>query len=220
MPDTRRDFAPYLAEYRVRSGPVIAEFETVIKQALRNDPEFDASSPEIVRGVEMKTKGGIRLVPGDAIPAGRAKPTIDGAWMPDRRVLAELLVRTLENRSRRWLAAENRYLPMREAWPDVLRRRWPDHFCCELSIGPGWVDLLIATHTWLIQLGGDFRWSQIKEKFAGLRLYHDGDVGDVGNEIINVAESVISQCICDECGAPGRKRNSHGWLATRCDGHA
>lgn len=220
MCETSPERRAYMVEHQRRYAPLITEYEAIIRHALQRDSEFDASSPVIVRTIEPKANGAVRLVAGDVIPTGRARSPIEGAWMPDRRVLAELLSRTQENRSRRWLPDERCYLAMPDTWPEVLRKRWPDQFACELSIGTGWVDLLIATHTWLLELGADFRWSQIKEKFGGARLYFDGDVGGSGNEIINVAESVLSECVCDECGAPGRKRNSSGWLATRCDAHA
>jgi len=201
-------------------APLISEFEAILRVALRNDPEFDGSSPWIVQGMQSKEQGGVRLMPGECIPSGRAKPKVAGTWTPDRQVLAELLARTLENRSKRWLPDEQRYLAMPDRWPDVLRKRWPSQFECEMSIGQGWVDLLIATHMWLEELGTDFRWSQIKEKFGGIRLYFDGDVGVAGNDIITTAEYVLSYLICDTCGAPGRKGSIRGWYVTRCHDHA
>ena len=220
MADMSPEMKVYLAEYQRRYAPLIAEYEAIIRHALRNDLEFDPTSPAIVRGIQPQSNGGTRLVPGASIPTGRATPKVEGAWMPDRQVLAEVLARTLENRSRRWLPDERRYLPMPEEWTEVLRRRWPGQFDCELSIGVGWVDLLIAAHTCVAELGGDFRWSQIKEKFGGIRLYFDGDVGNAGREIVMIAEYVLRFCICETCGAPGRKRNSGGWLSTQCDAHA
>lgn len=219
MTDTSPEMQVYLAEYRRRYAPLITEYEATIRCAFANDSEFDASSPVIVRSIEPKAHGGIRLMPGDVIPVGRAPAKMEGAWTPDRRLLAELLSRTLENRSRRWLPEERRYLQMPEEWPDVIRRQWPDHFGCELSIGNGWVDLLLAVHAWLLELGADFRWSQVKEKFGGARFYCDGDLGDRGYEITTIAEHSLSYCICETCGAPGRLSVRKGWYLTRCAAH-
>lgn len=58
---------------------------------------------------------------------------------------------------------------------------------------------------------------QVKEKFGGLRFYMRG-----GDETIHAyarfAES-MSVNICEECGAPGTRRNT-GWIRTLCDEHA
>lgn len=57
---------------------------------------------------------------------------------------------------------------------------------------------------------------QIKEKFGGLRFYFQG-----GDEyirgMVDFAEE-MSYNICEECGEPGKKRNT-GWIRTLCDHH-
>lgn len=59
--------------------------------------------------------------------------------------------------------------------------------------------------------------SQVKEKFGGLRFYTNGAT-DKHHNYISFAES-MSYCICEECGAPG-KRYTDGWHQTLCDIHA
>lgn len=59
-----------------------------------------------------------------------------------------------------------------------------------------------------------FRFTQIKEKFGGLRVYYYG-----GNEytrgLIGMAES-WSYNTCEKCGAKG-KPDKKGWIMTLCD---
>jgi hypothetical protein len=57
---------------------------------------------------------------------------------------------------------------------------------------------------------------QIKEKFGGLRFYHQGG-DDTTSGMITMAETWASVS-CEECGAPG-KRTSGGWIKTLCDFH-
>lgn len=60
----------------------------------------------------------------------------------------------------------------------------------------------------------DFAFTQIKEKFGSLRLYHYG--GDEYIEgVIAMAEAMSSKT-CESCGKPG-ETNSGGWLSTLCD---
>lgn len=55
---------------------------------------------------------------------------------------------------------------------------------------------------------------QVKEKFGGLRFYtYGGD--DLSRGAIWFAES-LSNTICEDCGAQGKK-NSEGWIVTLCD---
>ena len=59
-----------------------------------------------------------------------------------------------------------------------------------------------------------FRFTQIKEKFGGLRVYYYG-----GNEytrgLVGMAES-WSYHTCEKCGEKG-KPNKKGWIMTLCD---
>ena len=88
----------------------------------------------------------------------------------DRSVLVELMLRTASARARRWLVEEQRLLAMPENWRDVLRSTARERFGCEVSIGAGWIDLLLAVDGWLIELGQPATWGQIKEKFGGCGL--------------------------------------------------
>jgi hypothetical protein len=64
---------------------------------------------------------------------------------------------------------------------------------------------------------------QIKEKFAGLRFYWQGEVSPVTrariHEAIALAEA-RSECTCELCGEEGRPYLHHGVYMTRCATHA
>ena len=56
--------------------------------------------------------------------------------------------------------------------------------------------------------------SQVKEKFGGLRLYYYG-----GDEYIRGAAMMAEACsfqTCERCGNAGRP-NERGWITTLCD---
>lgn len=60
----------------------------------------------------------------------------------------------------------------------------------------------------------DFRFSQIKEKYGRLRMYHFGAPKKV-EEIIS-KYSALSANTCIECGQPST-RQSRGWICPFCD---
>jgi hypothetical protein len=94
----------------------------------------------------------------------------------------------------------------------------PMVFGCEH--GDGWYGILrcacnrIASHE---EYAGQqtFRFSQIKEKYGTLRLYHEG--GDSYCQgVISMAEA-MSAMTCERCGCRG-KLNDIGWISTLCEG--
>jgi hypothetical protein len=98
------------------------------------------------------------------------------------------------------------------------------------TCGDGWRDLVetavgrIATAV-AAAPSGSVGITQIKEKFACLRLYWHGRVGltDAAHaaieEAIHLAEA-RSACTCEQCGEPGRLYKRGGQLLTACDTHA
>lgn len=58
---------------------------------------------------------------------------------------------------------------------------------------------------------------QIKEKFGGLRFYHQGG-DEYVDGLVTMAEEWASRT-CEVCGSPGRARQG-GWIRTLCDTHA
>lgn len=58
--------------------------------------------------------------------------------------------------------------------------------------------------------------TQVKEKFGGLRLYTDY-VDNFIDGVISMA-SQMSECTCETCGNPGKMRGKH-WYYVACDEH-
>jgi len=75
-------------------------------------------------------------------------------------------------------------------------------------------------------IAGDFRsvpnaipqvtLDQVKEKFGTLRFYYTGGDDEISG-MVRMAEG-MSGVICEECGAPGKRRGSD-WIYTACDAH-
>lgn len=81
-----------------------------------------------------------------------------------------------------------------------------------IECGDGWFDLLREVCL-TVQSAEDFRFTQVKEKYGGLRLYHQGG-GDFEEGVIAMAERA-SYMTCERCGNRGRP-NDKGWIATLC----
>lgn len=134
----------------------------------------------------------------------------------------ELLAATMASR---WQRYDEFALALVPATDADLKRLRDVHRACNSNIeaGPGWYDLLNATFSLIEEKcpGAEWSSSQIKEKFGGLRLYWVGDLPSAGDLVVDAAE-VLSEHICEECGAPGGldSDGGFGWLQTLCDVHA
>jgi len=115
-----------------------------------------------------------------------------------------------------------------EAYPDLFQppADFPGAAAGSPECDAGWHDLLdrmcVRIRTAVQADGGAFKFSQIKEKFATLRVYWDGTLspkaGAHVEEAIELAEA-RSGCTCEVCGEEGRLRGG-GWMTTRCEAHA
>lgn len=100
---------------------------------------------------------------------------------------------------------------------DSIRGGSRFHFEC----GNGWYPAVHAALSFASkrneekQLG--LRIIQVKEKFAGLRIYHLG--GDELTEACFSAASIIAGSMCDVCSRLGYADNQAGWVAVRCEEH-
>jgi hypothetical protein len=113
---------------------------------------------------------------------------------------------------------EREYQRIRGAHPDIVTTR----FECLA----GWYGIieeyfdevarLLAEHP-----GSTYDLRQIKEKFAGLRLYA-GTSEDIraGVQAAYDKASAAAKETCEVCGQPGVLHERGGWYATRCDDHA
>ena len=92
------------------------------------------------------------------------------------------------------------------------------------GVGEGWHVLLYRfarNVDYLVSKGEmpEVQFSQIKEKFGGLRIYFSG-----GNDLTELLASVmedLSYSMCGECGRlPDGDANQGGWFRTRCAEHS
>jgi hypothetical protein len=68
-----------------------------------------------------------------------------------------------------------------------------------------------------------FEFVRIKQKFGVLRVDWDGEISnETRAKILEAIDLAVarSACICEICGAAGRRYNNRGWLATACAAHA
>ena len=97
------------------------------------------------------------------------------------------------------------------------------------TCGDGWRDLVETAVGRIAKAvaaapAGSLRIVQVKEKFAGLRLYWHG--AGLSDEIKSAVEEAValaearSACTCEVCGVEGRLYNRGGWFATACPDHA
>lgn len=115
----------------------------------------------------------------------------------------------------------DRYPALFPPRPDGARAGYP-------SVGDGWTDLLeralgrIAAA--VAGAPGAVRITQIKEKFAGIRIYYDAvglspEVLSAVDDAIDLAEA-RAECTCELCGEEGTLCDDAGWYTTRCRAHA
>jgi len=86
-----------------------------------------------------------------------------------------------------------------------------------IEVGDGWFDLIWEMCEIIEPLvDKNFYFTQIKEKFGGLRVYTTEAPTEV-YEILDEYEDK-SYNICEECGKDGkRKKSITGWISTLCD---
>ncbi|MBY5482619.1 hypothetical protein HFO84_35705 [Rhizobium leguminosarum] len=114
------------------------------------------------------------------------------------------------------------YKDLQRKHPTLIRKGFG--FECER----GWVDILDRLFSDLYKLlpiDVEFSLRQVKEKFAGLRVYYDTDPGictemkEQAHRLVALAEA-RSLHTCEYCGRPGRTWKRGGYFFTACDRHA
>jgi hypothetical protein len=128
--------------------------------------------------------------------------------------------------------------PTNRSWQADLVARYPNLFNTEIhgqirrpgwpEVGDGWQDLVqraVERIDAAVTAAPDsLRITQIKEKFATIRIYWFSGPGFTNamdaavEEAIELAEA-RSACTCEQCGEPGRLFKSGGWFLTACDTH-
>ena len=82
------------------------------------------------------------------------------------------------------------------------------------SVGPGWTSLIEKVFD---AKPPGLRIVQVKEKYAGLRIYTDRIDKRFDDLLFDVQNESLT--ICEECGKPGLVREG-GWWTTLCDEHS
>jgi hypothetical protein len=96
-----------------------------------------------------------------------------------------------------------------------------------LECGDGWKDIIHRTHDKLKYIDPEYKISQIKEKFGGLRYYYNmsfDSYDDVRRQIMDdivAAAELESFRTCELCGVSGlskevETRNLNRWYYTYC----
>jgi hypothetical protein len=87
-----------------------------------------------------------------------------------------------------------------------------------VSVPPGWMDLVAECHQQLVRIYPEYKLSQIKEKFGGLRYY----VGPIPSSVFELFYATIkrfedkSYQTCQACGEPGQLLVIGRWYYTLC----
>jgi len=100
-----------------------------------------------------------------------------------------------------------------------------DRDLAKQSVGQGWSGLIDEIFDLKESLNlSNVRIVQVKEKYAGLRVYIDLYSSDENDPVYKFEKflhdtELRSFKICETCGKPGAVRG-HGWYYTSCDEHA
>lgn len=93
-------------------------------------------------------------------------------------------------------------------------------FGCECD--DGWYPVIRsmchAIHQQLKHNEMEFEFTQVKEKYGGLRVYHFGGDAFIDG-VIAMAEEMAYKT-CELCGSTGTLCNTGYWLKTLCENHA
>ena len=89
--------------------------------------------------------------------------------------------------------------------------------CFGFEVGDGWFTLLEQLLKQIKSMNPPegFQIQQVKEKFGGLRFYHNGAYKSDIDAVVNFAEG-LSYKICEECGNPGSTKGGKGWIRCLC----
>ncbi len=189
---------------------IAAETRTLIQAALHGDPAIASlvvtgSSPDTLR---------VQVEPGT--PPNAVGGTTYSPEPPFRReTLGELVVRMQRRRWQRLVPVTRMLDPPQDKDLLALRtthaRAKVPFECCS-----GWTDLLAAVITWLEETAPQAEWrpAQIKQKFGTLRFYWDGDLPELGQEVIEAAEQP------PDISARFAARRGLSWFGTAGGRHA
>ena len=206
--DSDIDILDLIDDWRGRQL-LLEEAESIVNAATAADP----TAPR------FKAVGTVAPLPL-VRPAWRLlpRPQRRGAYRPsaapDPEIIAELVSRSTEFRSRRWSVAEQCVRLLPKDWWSLAHAAYP-----QLTRIPeysaGWADLMLATTRWINERETDWKFNDAKEKMGSLRLSTHGILEAASDQVIDAAEHLGSH-ICQVCGAPGGQA---GDFMTLCGPH-
>lgn len=104
-----------------------------------------------------------------------------------------------------------------EAKKEILDMGVPEH---TLQIDNGWYVLVCGLFRQMRKVNPKWDGSkvaQVKQKFAGLRVYFDCPLTTEEENLLHLAEYEAANT-CETCGAPGRKGSNTGyWMVVSCE---
>jgi hypothetical protein len=107
-------------------------------------------------------------------------------------------------------------------YPALYRDRHGDKMrtlmCWGFDCEDGWYPLIDTVSILLTRHNSEIVAQQVKEKTGSLCFYHV-PCSDYTNGVELMAE-VVSETVCEICGAPGAVYYANHWLSTRCEAHA
>jgi hypothetical protein len=100
-----------------------------------------------------------------------------------------------------------------QRYPSLYRKKFLYGFSC----GDGWYTLIDVISELLTKHDQGIYAVQVKEKFGGLRFYHNG--GDNYTSGVRRVAEMLSNHICEVCGAQGFLNRNVGYWSTLCAEH-
>jgi hypothetical protein len=104
-----------------------------------------------------------------------------------------------------------------EAKKEILDMGVPEH---TLEIEQGWYVLVAGLFREMKRINPEWDGSkvgQVKQKFAGLRVYFDCSLTPEEDALVNLAE-YEARNTCETCGQPGKKGSLNGyWMVVCCE---
>ncbi|NOP95158.1 hypothetical protein [Mycolicibacterium fortuitum] len=108
-------------------------------------------------------------------------------------------------------------------YEDGLRRimmRIPDGWGRWISCSRGWYPIIIELDEAMAAIDPDYELHQVKEKYAGLRVYYSTQVEGAREQMEQLVDAAEERCesTCELCGGPGSRHvTPHGWYRTLCE---
>lgn len=99
-----------------------------------------------------------------------------------------------------------------------IRTRINKDWFAGFDLPEGWVDLVYRCHCELLEEAPDYKLTQVKEKFGGLRFYYEGAPKDSNaRDIVSFYER-MSYRVCDKCGTTKDvSTGGGGWVRSLCE---